>query len=134
MSQADSLQEIFFYGLFMDERVLREKGIQPHASRKAVLNGYRLTIGERAMLFPDPSSQAFGMVHVLTERETNLLYAEPGLDMYRPETVIATFEDGSTRAVTTFNLQQTTTEAKFNVEYAKKLKSILEHLGFPTTI
>ena len=131
---SESLQDIFFYGLFMDERVLREKGVHPRASRKAVVNGYRLKIGERAMMLPEPSSQVFGMVHVLTEREVDLLYAEPGLDMYRPETVVATFEDGSTRSVTTFNLQQTTTEEKVNTEYAMKLQRVLERLGFPTTI
>ena len=130
---SDKLKDIFFYGLFMDQRVLREKGIHPHASRKAVVNGYRLKIGDRAMLLPEPSSEAFGVVHALTEREINSLYAEPGLDMYRPETVVATFEDGSSSAVTTFNLQQASTEGTFNTEYATKLRSVLDRLGFPIT-
>jgi hypothetical protein len=131
---SDKLQHVFFYGLFMDERVLRDKGVQPQASRKAVVNGYQLRIGERAMLVPNTSSQVFGMVHALTEREINSLYAEPGLEMYRPETVMATFEDGSNRAVTTFNLQQISSEESFNTDYAAKLRSVLEHLGFPVAI
>ena len=130
---SDKLKDIFFYGLFMDERVLREKGVRPHASRKTVVKGYRLKIGDRAMLVPEPASQVFGMVHALTEHEINSLYAEPGLDMYRPETVVATFEDGSSSAVTTFNLQQAPTEGTFNAEYAMKLRSVLERLGFPIT-
>ena len=131
---SDKLQDIFFYGLFMDERVLRDKGVQPQTSRKAVVNGYRLRIGERAMLVPEPSSKVFGMVHALTEREINSLYAEPGLDMYRPETVAATFEDGSNSVVTTFNLQPTSSEESVNADYAVKLRSVLERLGFPITI
>jgi hypothetical protein len=131
---SDKLQDVFFYGLFMDELVLRDKGVQPQASRKAVVNGYRLRIGQRAMLVPDASSQVFGMVHALTERETNSLYVETGLDLYRPETVVATFEDGSNSAVTTFNLQQTSSAESFNADYAAKLRSVLERLGFPVTI
>lgn len=131
---SDKLQDIFFYGLFMDERVLEEKGVSPQASRKAVVNGYELKIGERAMLLPEPSSQVFGMVHALTEREINSLYSEPGLEMYRPETVVATFEDGSNSVVTTFNLQRTSSEESFNADYAVKLRSVLERLGFPVTI
>jgi hypothetical protein len=131
---SDKLQHVFFYGLFMDERVLRNKGVQPQASRKAVVNGHQLRIGARAMLVPDTSSQVFGMVHALTEREINSLYAEPGLEMYRPETVVATFEDGSNSAVTTFNLQQISSEESFNADYAAKLRSVLERLGFPVTI
>lgn len=128
------LQDVFFYGLFMDERVLKEKGVQPHAARKAVVHGYQLRIGQRAMLLPQTSSQVFGMVYTLTEREINSLYAEPGLEMYRPETVVATFEDGSTNQVTTFNLQEAPVEGELNAEYAAKLRSVLEHLGFPVTI
>ena len=131
---SDKLQDIFFYGLFMDEAVLRERGVHPQASRKAVVNGYQLRIGQRAMLSRQPSGKAFGMVYALTEREINSLYAEPGLDMYRPETVVATLEDGSTRSVTTFNLQQTYTEENFNDEYAIKLRAVLGRLGFPVTI
>jgi len=130
---SDKLQDVFFYGLFMDERLLRDKGVQPQASRKAVVNGYQLRIGERAMLVPDTSSQVFGMVHALTEREINSLYAEPGLDMYVPETVVATFADGSNSGVTTFNLQQISAEEHFNADYAAKLRSLLERLGFPVT-
>jgi gamma-glutamyl AIG2-like cyclotransferase len=133
MSDKLQLQDIFFYGLFMDERVLKERGVHPQASRKAVVKGYRLRIGERAMLLPEPSSKVFGMVHALTEREVNSLYAEPGLDLYRPETVVATFEDGSHTTVTTFNLQPTSSEESFNAQYAAKLRSVLERLGFPVT-
>jgi Gamma-glutamyl cyclotransferase, AIG2-like len=131
---SEKLEDIFFYGLFMDENVLRDNGVQPRSSRRAVVHGYQLRIGKRAMLVQQPSSKAFGMVYALTEREINSLYAAPGLEMYRRETVVATFENGSRSALTTFNLQETTAGEESNTEYITKLRSVLERLGFPVTI
>ena len=125
------MKDIFFYGLFMDESVLRGKGVEARLARKAVVRDYQLRIGQRAMLCPQPGSQAFGMVYALTESEIDSLYDEPGLDLYRPESVVATFEDGSSSVVTTFNLQDTTGTDEPNLEYAAKLRAVLERLGFP---
>ena len=127
------MNDVFFYGLFMDESVLRAKGVEPRAARKAVVRDYELRIAQRAMLVPQPGSQAFGMVYALTDAELDSLYGEPGLEMYRPESVIATFEDGSSAEVTTFNLSDTTETGEPNLEYAAKLRAVLERLGFPTT-
>jgi hypothetical protein len=127
------MKDIFFYGLFMDESVLRAKGVEPRLGRKAVVRDYQLRIGQRAMLCPQPGSQAFGMVYALTDTEIDSLYGEPGLEMYRSESVVATFEDGSSGVVTTFNLQDTTGTEEPNLEYAAKLRAVLERLGFPVT-
>jgi hypothetical protein len=124
-------RDVFFYGLFMDEGILRDKGVHPRMPRKAVVPGYRLRIGQRATLVPHFAAQAFGMVFALAEREIESLYAEPGLEMYRPESVIASFEDGSFRAVTTFNLRDPPAAEVPNTEYAAKLRAVLERLGFP---
>ena len=129
------MTDIFFYGLFMDEGVLRAKGVEPRRGRKAVVSNYKLKIGQRAMLSPQPSAQAYGMVYALTDSEIELLYNEPGLDMYRPELIVATFEDGSSSELTTFNLPADTADTgKPNLEYAAKLRLVLERLGFPVTI
>ena len=127
------MKDIFFYGLFMDESVLRAKGVEPRMPRKAVVRDYQLRIAQRAMLCPQPSAQAFGMVYALTDAEIDSLYGEPGLEMYRPESVVAIFEDGSSSVVTTFNLQDTTGADEPNLEYAAKLRVVLERLGFPAT-
>ncbi len=124
-------RDVFFYGLFMDEEILRAKGIHPRAPRKAVVPGYRLRIGQRAMLFPQFAAQAFGMVFALTDQEIESLYAEPGLETYRPESVIASFEDGTFSAVTTFNVRGVPAVGEPNLEYAAKLRAVLERLGFP---
>ena len=128
------MKDIFFYGLFMDESVLRAKRIEPRAARKAVVRDYQLKIGQRAMLVRQSSSQAYGMVYALTDDEIDSLYSEPGLEMYHPEIVVVTFEDGSSSEVTTFNLQDETGTDKPNPEYVAKLRLVLERLGLPTNL
>ena len=126
------MKDIFFYGLFMDEGILRAKGVEPRLPRKAVVGDYQLRIGKRAMLCPQPSAKAYGVVYALTDVEIDLLYGEPGLEMYRPESVVATFEDGSSSVVTTYNLPDTTETDEPNLEYAANLRVVLERFGFPT--
>jgi hypothetical protein len=128
------MTDIFFYGLFMDESVLRAKGVEAREPRRAVVRDYQLKIGQRAMLSPQPSAQAYGMVYALTDSEIGSLYNEPGLEMYHPEFVVATFEDGSSNEVTTFNLPADTDTGEPNLEYAAKLRHVLERLGFPATL
>ena len=125
------MKDIFLYGLFMDEGVLRAKGIEPRMPRKAVVRDYQLRIGQRAMLYRQPASQAFGMVYALTDGEVDSLYNDSGLEMYQPESVVATFEDGSSSEVTTFNLPSGTETGEPNLEYFAKLRLVLERLGFP---
>ena len=128
------MKDIFFYGLFMDENVLRAKGVEPRAARRAVVRDYRLKIGQRAMLVRQTSSQAYGLVYALSESEIDSLYSEPGLEMYHPEVVVATFEDGSSNEVTTFNLDDTSNREEPNLEYVAKLRLVFDRLGFPASL
>lgn len=129
---SETTRDLFFYGLFMDEEILRDKGVNPQLRRRAVVPGYRLGIGRRALLVPQFGAQAFGMVFALTDREIASLYAEPGLELYRPESVIASFEDGTFAAVMTFNLSKAHAAGEPNLDYAEKLRVVFERLGFPT--
>jgi hypothetical protein len=128
------MKDIFFYGLFMDETLLRAKGVEPRTPRRAVVSDYRLKIGQRAMLVRQPSAQAYGVVYALSKSEIESLYSESGLEMYHPEVVMATFEDGSANEVTTYNLEDGSGTEEPNREYATKLRLVLERLGFPTTL
>ena len=128
------MKDIFFYGLFMDESILRAKGVEARAPQKAVVRDYQLKIGQRAMLVRQSSSQAYGMVYTLTEDEIDSLYSELGLEMYQPELVVVTFEDGSSSEVTMFNLPDDADTGEPNLEYAAKLRLMLERLGFPAAL
>jgi hypothetical protein len=46
--------EVFFYGLFMDEELLRGKGLEPEGGEIAAIDGFALRIGQRAALVPTP--------------------------------------------------------------------------------
>ncbi len=123
--------QAFFYGLYMDEGVLRDKGVDPRHPRKAVVPGYRTRIGARASLVPRFGGQAFGMVFAVTHAELARLYAGAGLDTYRAESVLAFFEDGSCAPVATFNLVEPSAPGEGNAAYAAKLRGVLERLGLP---
>ena len=54
--------EVFFYGLFMDEELLRGKGLEPEGGEIAAIDGFALRIGQRAALVPTPDAKVYGSV------------------------------------------------------------------------
>jgi hypothetical protein len=58
--------EVFFYGLFMDEELLRGKGLEPEGGEIAAIDGFALRIGQRAALVPTPGAKVYGLVFSLT--------------------------------------------------------------------
>ena len=81
--------EVFFYGLFMDEAALRERGLRPSGRRAASVEDFRLVIGERATLVPCAGAEAHGVLFSLTPGEVDALYSEASVSAYRPEAVCA---------------------------------------------
>lgn len=121
----------FFYGLFMDVEVLRQAGVEPANPRRAYVGDFALRIGLRATLVPSPGARAYGMLIALTHGELERLYGAPGLELYRPEAVVAQpFEGGAVPALC-YNLVQPPEANERNPEYAKRLRSALAKLGFP---
>jgi hypothetical protein len=123
--------DTFFYGLFMDRDLLRAKGLHPADMRRARVDGWRLHIGARAALFPDPAGCVHGMVMALTHAELEQLYAEPSVAMYRPEAVLATLDDGASVAALCFNLPAVEDPAPANPDYAAKLRAVAQRLALP---
>ena len=123
--------DVFFYGLFMSSELLRSKGVTPANLRMASVSGFRLRIGERATLVPDRSGRVFGMVASLTHAELAALYAEPGLQAYKPEAVLAHLSQGEALAALCFNLPEIPPAEERNAEYASQLRALAAQLGFP---
>ena len=96
--------EVFFYGLFMDGDALRENGFHPANARQASVEDMALHLGERATLIPERGGRVHGMLMNLTHAELDRLYAEPSVEAYRPEPVIASLRDGTIVAALCFNL------------------------------
>jgi len=124
--------DVFFYGLFMDEALLRAKGINPEHRRIASVANFSLKIGERATLVPDPNQTAYGVVFSLTHDEVDSLYSEPSVSIYRPEAVLARLADGKIVPALCFNLPARPAADKKNQEYAAKLRALAQQIGLPS--
>ena len=125
------MRKIFFYGLFMDDSLLTEKGLHPEKIGPAVLPGYRIHIGERATLLPSPASRCYGIVMALSAQEVDALYSEPSVRAYERERVRVTLLASSdVIEVDCYNLPRDLGLAGANPEYAKALSRLVEALGF----
>jgi hypothetical protein len=121
--------DVFFYGLFMDEELLRAKGLNPQRSELASVDGLTLRIGQRAALVPAPGSRVHGVVMTLTLGELNLLYSEPSLQGYEPQAVLALLPAGGVVAALCYNLPRPPLPSERNPEYASKLRAVARKVG-----
>lgn len=128
------MQRVFFYGLFMDDELLRDMGLDPRVEGPAELRDYRLRIGNKATLVAAPGSIAYGIVMALADHEVKELYSTPGVADYRPEPVtVVMASDQSSRDVSCYNLPAGEEGREANVEYAEKLAALATRLEFPAT-
>ena len=122
--------KVFFYGLFMDERWLARKGIEPSEVSIGRVDGYGLRIGERATLVRRPGSHAYGVMMNIAPSEAAELYAEDSVADYVPEPVIVELMDGTRVDATCYNLPgEKVTGA--NKQYAQSLLDLATRLEFP---
>lgn len=122
----------FFYGLFMDQDLLRAKGIEPQAVELASVPGFALRIGQRAALVPSPSGDVHGVVMSLTLAELDRLYSEPSVQAYKPQALLVQLASGGTIAALCYNLPEPPAASERNPEYAAKLRVVAEKVGLPS--
>ena len=121
---------VFFYGLFMDERLLGTKDIRPTSTSVGFVDGYGLCIGERATLLRRPNDRAYGVVMDIAPNEATELYAEDSVADYLPEPVTVELVDGTQVEATCYNLPSAKI-AGTNKDYAESLVKVAIRLGFP---
>ena len=121
---------VFFYGLFMDERLLATKGIKPTNISLGFVDGYGLRIGERATLVRRPNDRAYGAVMDIGPNEATALYAEDSVADYLPEPVTVELMDGTEVEATCYNLPSAKVTGT-NKDYAESLLEVASRLGFP---
>jgi Gamma-glutamyl cyclotransferase, AIG2-like len=124
--------DVFFYGLFMDDALLREKGINPVYRRMAFVENFSLVIGERATLVPCANAIVHGVLFSLTHGEMDALYSESSVNAYRPEAVFAQLEDGSVTPALCFNLPVPPSTDERNPQYVSKLRELADRIGLPS--
>src|ERR687884_415096 len=123
--------DLFFYGLFMDEALLREKGMNPKNRRMAFVENFSLVIGARATLVPCPGRTVHGVLFSLTHTEVDALYSEASVSVYRPEAVSARLADGSIIPALCFNLPVPPSTDERNPQYVSRLRELAERIGLP---
>ena len=123
--------DVFFYGLFMDQDLLREKGILPTAVELATVEGFALRIGRRAALVASAGSYVHGIVMSLTLADLERLYSEPSVAAYRPQAVLVQLASGGVIAALCYNLPEPPAPGEHNAEYAAKLRVIGHKVGLP---
>jgi len=124
------MKSVFFYGLFMDKDLLKEKGFNPQNIKRAYLKGYQLKIGERATLAPHEGACSYGTVMELDSNELQNLYGSDGVEDYVPQTVQANTMVGEPLEAISYILPIEKTSGS-NSEYAIKLASIAKKLDLP---
>lgn len=129
--ERDASVEVFFYGLFMDESLLRAKGLSPENCRAAYVEDFQLSIGERATLVPRVGARAYGFVYTMARGEVEALYSDESVSAYRPEVVTARLACGRGARALCFNLPAPPPAEARNPLYASKLMELAERLGLP---
>ena len=121
---------IFFYGLFMDESLLSNQGVEPLRPSIGCVDGFRLRIGDRATLVSDPDHRAYGVVMDLTTKEAADLYAEESVADYSPVPVAVELLDGANVEASCYILPEGQASG-MNLAYAAELLKLATRLGFP---
>jgi hypothetical protein len=124
------MKSVFFYGLFMDEDLLQEKGLNPSAAIIAYVTGYGLRIGERATLMQSSQERSYGSVIQLDEEEIEILYSDKSVEDYVPEEVTAINTNGSRLTAVSYILPISKLSGQ-NREYAKSLAVVARKIGLP---
>ena len=124
------MKAIFFYGLFMDGDLLKEKGLKPLSPRLAYVTGYGLRIGERATLEKSASERAYGSVIELSKEELEILYGDKSVADYIPEQLVATDLQGRSIAAVSYILPMDKLSGS-NEEYAISLAIAARKIGLP---
>jgi len=124
------MKTVFFYGLFMDEDLLKSKGLNPSSAKNARVVGYGLRIGKRATLVASPEEQTYGTIIQLAEEELDILYGEESVEDYRPEAVTAIDTNGNTLTAVCYILPPEKLSGQ-NKAYAKSLVKVTKKLGLP---
>lgn len=130
-NSSERLNDVFFYGLYMDEEILKSKNVVPRNKRIAIANGYELRIGRMATLLRKDKAQSYGIVYSLTHDELDTLYVKSGLIAYVTEALIVELKDGSSIAALSCNLLNPPTEDENNNEYYQKLIKCMQSYELP---
>ena len=126
------MKSVFFYGLFMDETLLKSKGLNPSKPILGYVDGYSLIIGERATLIKETNEKAYGAIIELSEEEISRLYEDTSVADYVPEKVTVILLENEHKEAIVYNLPSEKLKGN-NSQYAKSLLKLAQRYGLPSS-
>jgi AIG2-like family len=128
------LVDVFFYGSYINFKVLAEVNINERPHKVAWLNGYELVISPLANIIKEHSSVVFGIVTKLTHSELERLYTEHAQHklggIYLPEAIlVSTDTDSIVPALTYISHDMKTEHAE--PDYVDRILNPAKKYGFP---
>lgn len=125
--------QVFFYGLYMDFRILRKYGDMPEVWEVAKLSGYDFRIASWGYLTRSDRDTVYGTLVGVTQEELARLYdpANGFLTLqYFPEPVLVETLDGKWVAALCY-VAESKPEGPVNPDYVDKMVALAKRLEFP---
>lgn len=124
---------VFFYGSYINPKVLAEVNLVLQKVQVASLAGYALTITPRANLVEEAGACAYGIVATATHDELDRLYQharEVLGQVYRPQAVLVRSQDGQFRPALTYLCEDLSGELAEGA-YVRRILEPAREYGFP---
>jgi hypothetical protein len=124
---------VFFYGSYMNRRVLAEVQLAPERLDVARLDGYEIRIAPRANLVPTPGVCAYGLLASATHQELARLYAHAQAqlgEVYVPHPVLVQTRDGGWHPALCY-LSHTMLEQPADAAYVDRILEPAREHAFP---
>ena len=122
--------EAFFYGLYMDPKLIESLGFEPITVEKAEVNSYALDLFGAAKIVPREDSVVWGNIIKLSKNDLQAMYSFETTEIYSSEVIQAKDSNGHYKLVNCYNLPESPDEP-FNKDYHQKLLNLLKELDFP---
>jgi hypothetical protein len=124
---------VFFYGSYMNFRVLQEVHVTPEPWEVARLHGFDIRIQPRANLVPSEQHYVYGIVAKATHAELARLYAHARDvlgEVYLPEAVLVQTRDGLWRPALCYLCPEMAPQPA-DYAYVERISGPAREFGFP---
>lgn len=131
MSESSVL--VFFYGSYINRKVLSGVDLEPERFEIASLPGWDITIGPLANVVPAEGATVWGVVATLTHAELDRLYAHARDVLggeYFPHPVLVATESSPAEPALCYVADELP-EGRANADYVGRILTPARELGFP---
>jgi len=121
---------VFFYGSFINRKVLAAAGLEPESLEPARLWGYDIRIQPLANIVPSDRSCVFGALCRASHEDLDRLYGQAWVGVYLPQAVLAETSDGRRQPALCYISHEHKVEHAAP-QYIERIAAPARQLGFP---